>query len=146
MGTTETGLQQGSHGVGVGGEESPLLVSSEGVQYTVPAAVGSHGLRQNPGYRWSGVCPHTGSRLLYFPNTVLTNCRYKSGMLPSGKPKVMTTRALLPLLPRQRWLGLRALDGPGCHLYPLTYPRHPLVSFEVPSVSIGEGLGEGQRA
>lgn len=114
MGATETGLQQRSYGVGVGGEKRALLVSSEGAQYTVLAAVGNHGLRQNPCYRWSGVCPHTGSCLLYFLNTVLTNCRYKSGMLPSGKAKDVIARVLLPLLPRQHgwdsgpWMGLPA--------------------------------------
>lgn len=36
-------------------------MSSEGAQYTVLAAAGNHGPRQNPGYRWSGACPHTGS-------------------------------------------------------------------------------------
>lgn len=117
--------------MGVAGKERTLPVSSEGAQYTVLEAVGNYGLRQNPSYRWSGVCPHTGSCLLYFSNTVLTNCRYKSGTLPSGKPKDMITRALLPLLPRQWWLEPRALNEPGCHLYPLTCLPHPLVSCTI---------------
>lgn len=71
---------------------------------------------------------------------MLTNGRYKSGTLPSGKPRDTITRGLLPLLPRQQWLEPRALDGPGCHLYPLTCPPHPLVSCRIPSVSIGEEL------
>lgn len=61
MGTTETGLQQGSHGVGLGGEESTLLVSTQFWQLLATMASGR--------IQATGVCPHTGSCLLYFSNT-----------------------------------------------------------------------------
>lgn len=130
--------------MGVAGEESTLPVSSEGAQYTSSGSCWQPWPQAESRLQVEWCLPTHWFLFALFFKYGVNQLQVQIWNASLWQPKDMITRALLPLLPRQWWLEPRALNEPGCHLYPLTCPPHPLVSCTIPSVSIGEGLRGGE--
>lgn len=114
---------------------------------------GKHGLRQNPDYRWSGVCPHGVWFLFslfveYSVNWLYVEIRNASLWQIQGR----NNQSPSPTLSKTavaRTQGLGWAWFPGCRLYPLlTCPPHQIVSCMTPSGAprrkMSEDAGEGR--
>lgn len=128
------------------------LVSSRGHSRQFWQLSGKHGLRQNPDYRWSGVCPHGVWFLFslfveYSVNRLYVEIRNASLWQIQGR----NNQSPSPTLSKTAVAGTQGLGWawfPGCRLYPpLTCPPHQIVSCMTPSGAprkMSEDAGEGR--